>query len=209
MKTGLLLILLMIHWNYSCAQNNCRYFYFSYKYKPVLFASENELPDSIRTKILGLLKTYCPDSLLREVHFIEGRNNDNNKIKEADTSINLTWKVPCYELCYYLNIINVGQYYFNIYLDSAGQQWKTVELPSFKSDPTKLNFLTLKDVYAFARKYIKTKGCSVNINYLNGNLVLEFSKGERRKKIGGTRIVSISVHNGEKLGDRFVRNDYL
>lgn len=185
-------------------------------YEPRQPESLDELPKNIREKLKLHLQDRLGIEFFKTLRFVDGQIIDLNELyKENPNSKDYKWEVPTYVLNFEFSMPDKGidSYVANIELRSDGSVVKEIDLPSFGSDPQKLNFIPAQFAFdnAIPKDLIPHIRPGVDIEYLPDKdiLVWRFSRLlVEDKSWAQAEYIDINMHTGDLAQRQTVNIDY-
>ena len=183
------------------AQNgvtNCGSTHYSMVYNPSEISSFNQLPSFIQKSLISHLKDKLGHEFYRKLNFESGLLIDYKELIRLDPQvINYKWKVPKYDLSYYINEEKFGINYCcsRIVLDSLGSVITDIQFPSFKKNNLNANFMPIDTLFSVANKMgygIK----NYELGFSKEHIVFIFSNTNINKKVS---YIEVSVHTAALL----------
>ena len=154
------------------AQNgfkNCGSTHYSMKYSPKKIDSLHLVPISIQESVNNHLKDKLGIKFFDKLIFDYGEVINYSELVRLDPQVlNYKWKIPKYDLSFYIKEKNYGINYCcsRIVLDSLGNVIRDIEFPSFKRNNLNANFVPIDTIFSVVNK----------MGYSTKNHELGFSK---------------------------------
>ena len=183
------------------AQNGvkkCGSTHYSMVYNPSEIDSFNELPSFIQKSLISHLKDKLGHEFYKKLNFESGLLIDYKELIRLDPQvINYKWKVPKYDLSFYINEKKSGINYCcsRIVLDSLGSVITDIQFPSFKKNNLNTNFIPVDTIFLTAKKM----GYSIKnyeLGFSKNHIVFIFSNTNVNKKVS---YIEVSAHTAALL----------
>ena len=183
------------------AQNGvkkCGSTHYSMVYIPTEINSFNQLPSFIQDTLKNHLQAKLGAKFYNKLFFERCKVIDYKELVKQDPQVkDYKWKVPKYDLSYYINEEKFGINYCcsRIVLDSLGSVITDIQFPSFKKNNLNANFMPIDTLFSVANKMgygIK----NYELGFSKNHIVFIFSNTNMNKKVS---YIEISVHTAAVL----------
>jgi hypothetical protein len=167
-------------------------------YNPSEIDSFNELPSFIQESLINHLKDKLGHEFYKKLNFESGLLIEYKELIRLDPQvINYKWKVPKYDLSFYINEEKSGINYCcsRIVLDSLGSVITDIQFPSFKKNNLNTNFINVDTIFLTAKKM----GYSIKnyeLGFSKNHIVFIFSNTNVNKKVS---YIEVSAHTAALL----------
>ena len=182
------------------AQNgskNCGSTHYSMKYSPIKIDSLNIVPISIQESVNNHLKDKLGIKFYEKLIFDYGEIINYSELVRLDPQVlNYKWKIPKYDLSFYIKEKNYGINYCcsRIVLDSLGNVIRDIEFPSFKKNNLNAIFVPIDTIFSVVNKMgYSTK--NYELGFSKNHIVYIFSNTNKSK----VSYIEISAHNSVVL----------
>lgn len=175
--------------------SGCGANHYSDNYQPTILKNLSDLPyfigDSVKKNIIDKVGL----DFFALLNFENGLVIDyNDLIKKDPKVLNYKWKIPTYDLSFYISQKQVGIEYYcsRVTLDSNGNVIDQIYFPAVTSNPKNAHFDKIEHIKEIAKKHgFDTNDYLVDIT--DNHIVLIFTRSKRKYYL----TLEISAHSGQ------------